>query len=285
MAPLDLFRSRTVAVSVAVGFAFIVGYYGLPFVMSLYLQQLRGLSPLGTGAAFLPMMLTGAALTPLSARIAEKLGAKVLITAGLVSMTAGLVILAGLPSATPVPALAAVMVLVGLAGPLVMPPLIAVLLNSVPAYRTGVASGVFNASRQLGGALAVAVFGALLAHRASFLPGVRASLLIAAAVALAAAAASMLLRTAEPRLEHRQGRQLVLQAGNPPQRAEQPVPTFLRNLVQGRQAGKLMELAQLIGVHGPRPVRRAVPVGQRVTPPDRLQIRGHRVEQQPRTGQ
>jgi len=192
--PLDLFRSRTVAVSVAVGFAFIVGYYGLPFVMSLYLQQLRGLSPLGTGAAFLPMMLIGAALTPFSARIAEKLGARALITAGLASMAAGLVILAVLPSTTPVQALAGLMVLVGLAGPLVMPPLTAVLLNSVPPHRAGTASGVFNTSRQIGGALAVAIFGTLLAHRASFLPGVRASLLIAAAVALAAAAASGLHR-------------------------------------------------------------------------------------------
>jgi sugar phosphate permease len=49
------------------------------------------------------------------------------------------------------------MVLVGLAGPLVMPPVTAVLLNSVPAHRAGTASGVFNASRQIGGALAVAV--------------------------------------------------------------------------------------------------------------------------------
>jgi MFS transporter, DHA2 family, methylenomycin A resistance protein len=195
MAPLDLFRSRTVAVSVAVGFAFIVGYYGLPFVMSLYLQQLRGLSPLGTGAAFLPMMLTGAALTPFSARIAEKTGPRGLITAGLVTMTAGLVILAVLPPRTPVQALAALMILVGLAGPLVMPPLTAVLLNSVPPHRAGVASGVFNTSRQVGGALAVAVFGALLAHRASFLTGVRASLLIAAAVTLTAAVAGLLLRT------------------------------------------------------------------------------------------
>ena len=194
MAPPDLFRSRTVTVSVAVGFAFIVGYYGLPFVMSLYLQQFRGLSPLGTGLAFLPMMLTGAALTPLSARLAERLGARLLITAGLVLMTSGLVILAVVPFSAPVWALAALMVPVGLAGPLVMPPLIAVLLNSVPARRAGVASGVFNTSRQIGGALAVAVFGALLAHRAGFLPGVRASLLIAAAVALAAAAASGLLR-------------------------------------------------------------------------------------------
>jgi EmrB/QacA subfamily drug resistance transporter len=193
MAPLDLFRSRTVAIPVAVGFAFIVGYYGLPFVMSLYLQQLRGLSPLGTGAAFLPMMLTGAALTPFSARIAEMLGARVLITAGLTLMTAGLVILAVLPSSAPVWALAGLMVLVGLAGPLVMPPVTAVLLNGVPPHRAGVAGGVFNTSRQIGGALAVAVFGALLAHRATFLHGVRASLLIAAVVALAAAAASLLL--------------------------------------------------------------------------------------------
>jgi sugar phosphate permease len=54
------------------------------------------------------------------------------------------------------------------------------------------ASGVFNTSRQVGGALAVAVFGALLAHRANFLAGVRASLLIAAVVTLAAAAVSRL---------------------------------------------------------------------------------------------
>jgi predicted MFS family arabinose efflux permease len=195
MAPPDLFRSRTVVVSVVVGFAFVVGYYGLPFVMSLYLQQLRGLSPLGTGAAFLPMMLIGAALTPFSARIAEKTGPRALITAGLAFMAAGLVILAVLPSTTPVQALAGLMVLVGLAGPLVMPPLTAVLLNSVPPHRAGTASGVFNTSRQIGGALAVAVFGALLAHRASFLHGVRASLLIAAAVAGAAAAVGLLLTT------------------------------------------------------------------------------------------
>jgi MFS transporter, DHA2 family, methylenomycin A resistance protein len=84
-------------------------------------------------------------------------------------------------------------VLVGLAGPLVMPPVMALLLNAVPGSRAGVASGVFNTSRQIGGALAVAVFGALLAGPAGFLPGMRTSLLIAAAGALAAAAASLLL--------------------------------------------------------------------------------------------
>jgi MFS transporter, DHA2 family, methylenomycin A resistance protein len=89
MMPLELFRSRAVTIASTVGFGFIVGYYGLPFVMSLYLQQLRGLSALGAGAAFLPMMLIGAALTPFSARLAENLGARVLIIAGLALMTAG----------------------------------------------------------------------------------------------------------------------------------------------------------------------------------------------------
>ena len=96
----------------------------------------------------------------------------------------------------PVPALSALMILVGLAGPLVMPPVMALLLDAVPARRAGVASGVFNTGRQAGGALAIAVFGALLASRATFLPGLRASLLIAAALALAAAV-SLLIRPAD----------------------------------------------------------------------------------------
>jgi hypothetical protein len=71
-----------------------------------------------------------------------------------------------------------------------------VLLNSVPSHRAGTASGVFNTSRQAGGALAVAVFGTLLAHQGTFTHGRRLSLLIAAAAALAAAAgAAAMLRT------------------------------------------------------------------------------------------
>ena len=196
MMPLDLFRSRTVVIANVTGFAFVVGYYGLPFLMSLYLQQVRGLSALGAGAAFVPMMLTGAALTPVSARLAEKLGARLLVSTGLALMTAGLAAIAAVAPAAPVWVLALLMVLTGLGGPLVMPPMTAILLNSVPGGRAGTASGIFNTSRQAGGALAVAVFGALLASHAGFLTGMRVSLLIAAAAALAAAAVSTRLSPA-----------------------------------------------------------------------------------------
>jgi MFS transporter, DHA2 family, methylenomycin A resistance protein len=173
-----------------------VGYYGLPFVMSLYLQELRGLSALGTGIAFLPMMLIGAALTPFTARLAARFGARALITTGLASMTAGLVVIGVLPGSTPVAVLAVLMMLVGLAGPLVMPPVIALLLHAVPARQAGVASGVLNTSRQVGGALAIAVFGALLADRTAFLHGLRVSLLIAAAIAAATAILTLMLSRA-----------------------------------------------------------------------------------------
>ena len=194
MVPLDLFRSRTVAVAMATGFAFMVGYYGLPFLFSLYFQQIRGLTSLATGLAFLPMMLVGAALTPFAARLAERYGARTVITTGLAGMTLGLLALALLPAGAPVWLLAVVMVLVGLGGPLVMPPMTALLLNSVPAHRSGTVSGLFNTSRQVGGALAIAVFGALLADSDHFSTGLRTSLLIATTVLLAAAVASLQLR-------------------------------------------------------------------------------------------
>jgi EmrB/QacA subfamily drug resistance transporter len=205
MVPLRLFRSRNVAVSVAVGFAFVVGFYGLPFVMSLYLQQVRHLSPLETGAAFLPMALIGAVLTPFSARLAERLGFRTLIGGGLAVMAAGLAVIAAAAAAAPTWALALLMVLVGVAGPLVMPPVTAVLLNGVHSGQAGTASGVFNTSRQIGGALAVAVFGALVAHPGTFTSRLRTSLLIAGGVALAAAVTSRLLGTGESRPSGPQG--------------------------------------------------------------------------------
>ena len=69
--------------------------------MSLCLQQIRGLSSLDAGLAFLPMMLVGLLLTPFSARIAERLGARLLVTAGQLLLALGLVAPAVVPNSTP----------------------------------------------------------------------------------------------------------------------------------------------------------------------------------------
>jgi len=67
------------------------------------------------------------------------------------------------------------------------------MLDAIPADQAGMAGGLLNSSRQVGGTLAVAVFGALIAHRATFLSGMRVSLLIAAVVLFAAAAGAWTL--------------------------------------------------------------------------------------------
>jgi DHA2 family methylenomycin A resistance protein-like MFS transporter len=194
MVPPALLRSRPIVISMVIGFAFMVGYYGLPFVFSLYLQQVRGLSALDTGVVFLPMMLIGLALTPFTARLGQRFGRPALITTGLAGMGAGLVVLALLPVTTPTWALGLLMVLVGIGGPLVMPPTMATLLDHARGPHAGTASGLFNTSRQIGGALAVAVFGALLVDPATFMDGVRTSLLIAAGTAALTTVAGLLLR-------------------------------------------------------------------------------------------
>ena len=190
MVPRDLVRSPTMRVASVVGFAFMVGFYGLPFLYSLYLQQERGLSSLATGTVFVPMMVTGLVLTPFSARVVERVGPRLPITGGLAVMTVGLTLLAVVPVDAPLWLLSALMVLIGLGGPMVMPPVTALLLNSVRTQQAGTASGIFNTARQLGGALAIAVFGALVAEPDHFVRGLRTSLLIAATVLLLSALAS-----------------------------------------------------------------------------------------------
>ena len=152
------------------------------------------MSALAAGALFLPMMLIGAVLTPLSARLVERVGHRAPIACGLVLMTIGSVALAVVPSSAPVWLLSVLLILVGLGGPLVMPPTTGLLLNSVHGQTAGTAGGVFNTSRQIGGALAIAVFGALLADRDTFAHGVRISLIIAAIVTVIAAGIALRLR-------------------------------------------------------------------------------------------
>lgn len=178
MLPLELFRSRAVTISVAGGFTFTVGFYGLVFLYSLYLQQLRGLSPLATGLTFMPMTALTAVVTLLAPRVAARFGLRVPVAGGQVLIAAGLLSLSAAAAAgVPIWLLAPLSILVGFGSALAVPTITALLLGSVPAERAGTASGVLNTFRQVGGALAVAVFGALVAHRETFLQGLEVSLM------------------------------------------------------------------------------------------------------------
>ncbi|MER7687266.1 MFS transporter [Streptomyces sp. NPDC097610] len=196
MIPMPLLRARTMLIASTVGFALNIGFYGMVFLISLYLQQARDLSPLATGVAFLPMTLLTAFLSPSAAWLARRFGARMPIITGQLLMAVGLVILGLAPRTAPTWLVVVLMVPVGVGGAIAVTAVTALLLDRVPAERAGTASGVLNASRQVGGALAVALFGALVAQRATFYDGLRTSLLIAAGLVLATAVTSPLLEAA-----------------------------------------------------------------------------------------
>ncbi|MFJ1806747.1 MULTISPECIES: MFS transporter [unclassified Streptomyces] len=194
MVPLELLRARTMALSATIGFALNVGFYGMIFLLGLYLQQEQGLSPMATGLAFLPMTLLTAVVSPTAARLAARFGPRMPIVTGQLLMAVGLVALCVPSASAPAWLLVLLMIPVGTGGGLAVPAVTSLLLDRVPAQRAGTASGVLNASRQLGGALSVAVFGALVSHHAQFLHGLRTSLLIAALLVSLTAAASVLVK-------------------------------------------------------------------------------------------
>ncbi len=191
--PLPLFRSRAAAVSLAIGFMLNAAYYGGVFVFSLYLQQERGQSALQAGLMFIPMTALVAVVNLASASLARRYGPRVPMVAGQLVGTAGLLSLLSVGAHTDVWLVAALMVPVGLGGALTVPALTALLLDSVPADRAGTASAVLNTGRQVGGAIAVAVFGALLAGADTFLAGMRWSMLLAAAGLVLTAGATLTL--------------------------------------------------------------------------------------------
>ncbi len=192
MMPLDLFRARGVRLALPVGFAFMVGNYGNVFVVSLFLQQQElQLSPLRAGLVFLPAAVFAVAANLASGPVTNRLGARFPVVAGLTAMAVGLTaMLLIAPLGHPV-LIAACLVPIGAGGALAMPSVTGVVLEGVPARQAGTASAVFNTFRQVGGAVAIAVFGALIADPDQVVPGLRLSLGIAATLLVLAAISSL----------------------------------------------------------------------------------------------
>jgi MFS transporter, DHA2 family, methylenomycin A resistance protein len=187
MLPLGLFRSTAFSATAVIGVLLNLGLYGQIFVQALYFERVRGYSPVLTGLTFLPMTLSVVAANLLAGRLVMRTGPRTLVVTGLLVAASGLAALVTMGPATRYAAMVLPLVAVGGGWGLVVPPLNTALVGSVPAQRVGIAAGVFNAGRQVGGVVGVALFGSLLAQ-GSFVSGMRVAL-VSAAVALVAASA------------------------------------------------------------------------------------------------
>jgi MFS family permease len=205
MLPLDLFRSRqftaanlvTLVVYASLGITF--------FLLVIHLQLTLGYSPLQAGVATLPITALMLALSAKAGQLADRIGPRLPMTAGPLTIAVGFVLLSRVQAGTSylwtvLPGLIAF----GLGLSLTVAPLTATVLAAAPARHAGVASGVNNAISRGAGLLAVAVIPGLVgltgqAYRdpAALEGGFRAAMLISAGLAaVGAALAWCLIRNA-----------------------------------------------------------------------------------------
>jgi DHA2 family methylenomycin A resistance protein-like MFS transporter len=155
-----LFRERTFSIAVALGVIFNFCLYGSIFCLAIDLHRALGLDALDTGLALLPMTVVTGTMAFLSGHLISRIGEWPAIAVGLTAGAGGALLISVIPSGG-VTTLIVSSLPVGVTA-LAMPAMTAVAMSHAPRHRIGLASGVFNASRQTGGALGVAILGALL---------------------------------------------------------------------------------------------------------------------------
>ena len=148
--------------ALAIGLVFFA-MYGMFFLMTQYLQFVRNYTPLMAGVALLPMAATMMTVAPMSARVAERIGTKQVVASGLVIVAAGMGVLSRLHAHSSYGLLAGSLVVLAAGMSLTMAPSTASIMSALPLGKAGVGSAMNDTTREIGGALGVAVLGSLLA--------------------------------------------------------------------------------------------------------------------------
>ncbi|MET0458634.1 MAG: MFS transporter, partial [Ilumatobacteraceae bacterium] len=136
--------------------------FGSMFLMTQYWQFVHGYSPLGAGVRLIPYALTMMVVAPMSARFVERLGTKRVVTTGLLVMATALVSLSFIKATTPYPLAILLFCLMSSGMGMVMAPATESVMGSLPRDKAGVGSAVNDTTRQMGGALGVAIIGSVV---------------------------------------------------------------------------------------------------------------------------
>jgi EmrB/QacA subfamily drug resistance transporter len=137
--------------------------FGSTFLQTQYLQFVLGYSALEAGLRVAPVALVLMVVAPLSARLVERLGTKLIVAAGLVTVSLSLVVLSFATVTSGYGPVLASILLMGVGMGMTMAPATESIMGSLPRAKAGVGSAVNDTTRQVGGALGVAILGSLLA--------------------------------------------------------------------------------------------------------------------------
>lgn len=168
--PLRLFRSRSIAGSNLVMLGISAVMFALWFMVSLYLQQVRGFSPIRTGATFLAFTAGIVIGAQLSSRLIGRVGARRLLAVGAGALIVSFLLFSRLSPATSVPVgIMAPGFLAGFGLGFSLTPITVSATTGVAHHEAGIAAGLVNTSRQVGGAVGLAALVTLANERAAHL--------------------------------------------------------------------------------------------------------------------
>jgi EmrB/QacA subfamily drug resistance transporter len=156
------FASIPFSAATLIAVAAFAAFAGFLFLNALYLQDVRGYSPLHAGLLTLPMAAMTALLPPISGRMVARRGARLPLLIGGVGITVGGGLLLALDVDTPLVLVIVAYVVFGIGFGMVNAPITNTAVSGMPVAQAGVAAGVASTSRQVGSALGVAVLGSLV---------------------------------------------------------------------------------------------------------------------------
>jgi len=162
MLDLRLFKNpRFSAASGAVTMIFFA-LFGSLFIVTQYMQSVMGYTALQAGLRYLPLAGMLMVTSPMSAKLAERIGTKIVVTSGLVAVSAGLLLMLRLEAGSGYGPLLTSMLVLAFGMGLTMAPATESIMGSLPPEKAGVGSAVNDTTREIGGALGVAVLGSVL---------------------------------------------------------------------------------------------------------------------------
>ncbi len=160
---LRIFARRAFSASAAAVTVTFFALFGSLFVLTQYLQLVHGYSPLSAGVRALPFALAMGAVSPLSPVLAQRLGTRLVIPAGMALMGIGLIDLSTAQVHTSYPPLAVAVAIMGAGMGLVMAPASTTIMTTVPSHQAGAGSAINDTIREVGGALGIAIIGSISA--------------------------------------------------------------------------------------------------------------------------
>jgi EmrB/QacA subfamily drug resistance transporter len=161
MLDISLFRNRRFSAASATITLMFFALFGFVFLSTQYLQFVLGYTPFDAGLRTLPFAAAMIVVAPLSAKVAQRVGTKRVVVAGMVTFVAGLLLASTVTTTGGYPRLGVAMVLLGTALGLASAPATESIMGALPPQRAGVGSAVNDTAREVGGALGIAIVGSI----------------------------------------------------------------------------------------------------------------------------